>query len=183
MSFRIKEANTREQLECVRKLYEESFPKSEKKPFSMILKKRAEGFFDILAIEDEKGQFCGLAIMLLSGGLALLDYLAIAPEYQGGGAGSNTLRELRERYGDEKIVVEIETTLGEAAEKAENTEERLRRKAFYLRNGMVPMDFLVELFGVKMEILTFGRTVTFEEYYGIYEAVLPKGMMDKIRLA
>nr|WP_297864017.1 GNAT family N-acetyltransferase [uncultured Acetatifactor sp.] len=183
MSFRIEEANTKEQLECVRKLYEESFPKSEKKPFSMILKKRAEGFFDILAIENEEGQFCGLAIMLLAGGLALLDYLAIAPEYQGGGAGSSTLRELRERYGRGSLVVEIETTLGEEAAQAENAEERLRRKRFYLRNGMKTMDFVVNLFGVEMEILTFGRTVTFEEYYGIYEAVLPKRMMDKIRLA
>ena len=41
---------------------------------------------------------------------------------------------------------------------------------------------LVELFGVEMEILTFGRKLTFEEYYSIYEAVLPKKMMDKIRL-
>ena len=182
MAFRIKEANTEEKLACVRKLYEESFPKSEKKPFSMILEKREEGFFDILAIEDERGQFCGLAIMLLACDLALLDYLAIAPEYQGGGAGSSALREVRDRYGDERLVVEIETTLGEEAERAENAGERLRRKAFYLRNGMVPMDFLVELFGVEMEILTFGRKLTFEEYYSIYEAVLPKKMMDKIRL-
>ena len=121
--------------------------------------------------------------MLLAGGLALLDYLAIAPEYQGGGAGSSTLRELRERYGRGSLVVEIETTLGEEAAQAENAEERLRRKRFYLRNGMKTMDFVVNLFGVEMEILTFGRTVTFEEYYGIYEAVLPKRMMDKIRLA
>lgn len=182
MSFRLKEAITKEQLKCIRKLYKESFPRSEKKPFSMMLKKREEGFFDILAIENEKEQFCGLAIMLLAGDLALLDYLAIAPEYQGGGAGSSTLQELRKRYGDEKIVVEIETTLGEEAEKAENAEERLRRKAFYLRNSMVPMDFLVELFGVKMEILTFGRKITFEEYYRIYETVLPKSMTDKIKL-
>lgn len=182
MLFKIKEANTKEKLACVRKLYEESFPKSEKKPFSMILEKREEGFFDILDIEDEQGKFCGMAIMLLAGGLALLDYLAIAPAYQSGGAGSSTLRELRECYGDESLVVEIETTLGEEAERAENAGERLRRKAFYLRNGMVTMDFLVELFGVEMEILTFGRKLTFEEYYNIYEAVLPKSMMDKIRL-
>ena len=45
-----------------------------------MLQKREEGFFDFLAIENDRGDFCGLAIMLLSGEFALLDYLAIAPE-------------------------------------------------------------------------------------------------------
>ena len=184
-------------LEDVRKLYEASFPKSEKKPFAFMLQKQKEGVFDILAIEDEQGAFCGLAIMMLSGGRALLHYLAIEPDCQGGGIGSSTLAELKERYEEERIVVEIESTaetdstgaLGEAGKEGRATgnsvsgrNERLRRKAFYLRNGMVPMDFLVELFGVEIEVLTFGSEITFEQYYAIYAQVLPASLAEKIRL-
>ncbi len=176
----LRDAVEANQLEEVRKLYEASFPKSEKKPFGFIMKKRKKGLFDVLSIQDGKGHFCGLAIMMLSGGRALLDYLAIAPDCQGGGVGSQVLEELRQRYGDDKIVVEIESTRGlEGADLADN---RLRRKAFYLRNGMVPMDFVVDLFGVEMEVLTFGGTLTFGQYHAIYKAVLPKALAERIRL-
>ncbi len=74
----LRDAVEANRLEEVRRLYEASFPKAEKKPFGFIMKKRKKGLFDVLSIEDG-GQFCGLAIMMLSGGRALLDYLAIAP--------------------------------------------------------------------------------------------------------
>lgn len=193
----LKEAVEKNQLKKVKELYEASFPKSEKKPFRFIVKKRKEGFFDILVIEDEQGDFCGLAIMMLSGGFALLDYLAIAPDCQGAGLGGRTLRELRERYGEEKIVVEIESTAGlepvagrtesaledSAPKTAQNARDRLRRKAFYLRNGMMPMDYRVDLFGVEMEVLTYGRHLSFEEYYAIYTGILPDKLAGKVKRA
>ena len=182
----LRDAVEANRLEEVRRLYEASFPRSEKKPFGFIMKKRKKGFFDVLSIEDGKGRFCGLVIMMLSGGRALLDYLAIAPDSQGTGVGSRTLQELRERYGEERIVVEIESTLGLGGSAEGNLDgdkdKRLRRKAFYLRNGMVPMGFLVELFGVEMEVLTFGKKITFDQYYAIYREVLPQLLAKKIRL-
>lgn len=41
-------------------------------------------------------------------------------------------------------------------EDAPNIEQRIRRKDFYLRNAMKPMNFIVDLIGVHMEILTSG---------------------------
>lgn len=177
----LREAVSKERLENIRILYEASFPESEKKPFSFMLQKREEGFYDILAAENDRGDFCGLAIILLSGKFALVDYLAIAPESRGSGIGSRILKELRERYGEERLVVEIESTVGPGADKAENAGERLRRKAFYLRNAMAPMDFRVELMGVEMEILTFGSSLTFGEYFDIYDRVLPGDIRDKVK--
>lgn len=182
MAIILKDATEEKQLEDIRKLYESSFPKSEKKPFDFMRKKQKEGYFDMLAIEEEEGKFCGLAIMLLAGGWALLDYLAIDPGCQGTGLGSRTLAALQERYGKERIVVEIESTIRDA-EDSGNGQERLRRKSFYLRNGMVPMGFLVDLFGVEMEVLTFGSQITFEQYHGIYAEVLPEDMVEKVRRA
>lgn len=178
----LKNAISSEQLNQIKKLYEASFPKAERKPFEMMTEKQKEGLFEILAIEDEAGRFCGLAIMILAAGLAVLDYFAIDPRRQGSGMGSVTLQELRERYGSDKVVVEIECTTGPEAEAAENARDRIRRKAFYLRNGMVPTGLLVDLFGVEMEVLTFGRELSFEEYYAVYDSVLPRSMTDKVRL-
>lgn len=177
----LKDAWNEGRLEEVRRLYEASFPEAEKKPFSFMLEKRQEGFFDILAIEDGQGDFSGLAIMLLSGDLALLDYLAIDPKRQGGGLGGRTLEELEKRYGAERIVVEIERTTGAAGEAADNRKDRLRRKAFYLRNGLTPSDLLVELMGVEMEVLTYGRKLTFQEYYDMYDRVIPGDIHKMVR--
>lgn len=46
---------------------------------------------------------------------------------------------------------------------------------------MVPMDFMVNLFGVEMEVLTFGSRITFEQYHGIYAGVLPREMAEKVK--
>lgn len=179
----LRHAVSEEELNLLQDLYEASFPEAEKKPFAFMVKKREEGFFDLLMVEDGQGEFCGLAIMLLSGGFALLDYLAIVPRNQGGGLGSDTLARLREIYGSDRVVVEIESTVGAEAEAAQNRRERLRRKDFYLHNGMSPTGLLVNLMGVEMEVLTFGRELTFEEYYTIYDNVFPGGAGDKVRQA
>lgn len=91
------------------------------------------------------------------------------------------MEELRKRYGAERIVVEIERTTGDAGERADNIEDRLRRKAFYLRNGMEPADLLVELMGVEMEVLTYGRKLTFQEYYDIYHRVMPGNVDNMVK--
>ena len=53
----LRDAVEANRLEEVRRLYEASFPKSEKKPFGFIMKKRKKGLFDVLSIEDGEGRF------------------------------------------------------------------------------------------------------------------------------
>lgn len=180
-------ATTKEQLKRVRTLYESAFPRSEKKPFGMILRGRKKGNYEIFALENQDGEFQGLAITMLYRELVLLDYFAIEPGCRGGGAGSLALKALQQRYRGKKFVLEIESTRG-LEEDHENGKDspqsqRLRRKAFYLRNGMRPMDFLVNLFGVEMELMTYECNVTFEEYHAILEHNLPFGMAGRVRKA
>ena len=51
----LRDATEEKQLEDIRRLYESSFPKSEKKPFEFMRKRQEEGAFHMLAIEDEAG--------------------------------------------------------------------------------------------------------------------------------
>lgn len=188
--MRLTDAYTKEQLKRVRLLYEDAFPKSEKKPFGMILRGRKKGNYEILALEGENGEFQGLAITMHYGELVLLDYFAIEPVCRGCGVGSCALKALQQRYRGKKFLLEIESTVGqeEAAGnrkgnvQSDEEELRLRRKAFYLRNGMQPMDFLVNLFGVEMELMTYECNVTFEEYHAIFEHLLPRGMASRVKL-
>ena len=97
------DARDETRLDAIRKLYFQAFPAAERKPFSLILKKRDEGRAEILSLE-ESGSFSGLAVTVFSGDLALLDYFAISPALRGQGAGGKALGMLRERYAGKAVL-------------------------------------------------------------------------------
>lgn len=164
-------------IEQVRQLYEDAFPASEKKPFSLILEKRASGAVEILAIEDEKRQFQGLMITILHKDMVLIDYFAIKEEYRGMGIGSVALMLFKARYMKKRVFLEIESTVSESVE---DYDIKIRRKSFYQKNGLTPMKYLVDLFGVEMELMTFHCDITFEEYQGMLIHVYGEKVRDKV---
>lgn len=159
------------------RLYLKTFPESERKPFSLMLQKSREGIMELLAIEEETGAFLGLAITILYKDLVLLDYFAVSPTMQGQNIGSRALRLLQERYTGKRFFLEIE----DPREHAPNQEERIRRKAFYLRNNMTVMPYYVKLFGVPMQIMTNGTEISYEEYHEIYRESFSREISSKIK--
>lgn len=140
-------------------LYEEAFPKEEKKPVSLLEQLEKQGKLELLAIEENE-EFIGLAINMLSEKTALLDYFAIAPEKRCGGSGSRAVRALQEKFRDKKFIFEIEMQ----DEAAPNAEERKRRKDFYLRNGLKETGIFVNVYQTDFELLTPDGGLTFQEY-------------------
>lgn len=175
--MRLVTAETAEQIQMMEALYLESFPEIERKPFAFMLQKRAEGEMEFLALEGKEGMFQGLAFMVLCEDMVLLDYFAIASSEREKGLGSEALKLLKEYYRGRRFLLEIECLDAEA----ENAEQRKRRKAFYLRNGMKPMPFLVNLFGVEMEVLTCDCEVAYDEYHRLYE-IFGSDMAGKVTL-
>ena len=169
---------TKKQLADIEALYLDAFPREERKPFSLMLKKCEEGSMEMLALEQD-GRFLGLAIMILHGEIALLDYLAVSPDARGGGVGTWTLAALKSRYPDRHLLIEIE----DPDEPADNTAERVRRRAFYLRNGMTPMPYKIWLFGIKMLVLTDGTHIPFDRYHAIFGDVFSEKAMQNVSLA
>lgn len=166
----------------LRDLYESAFPKEEKKPFSLILQKQKEGLAEILCIEDND-IFLGLAITILYKDYVLLDYFAIESSKRGSGIGSQVIKLLRERYVQKNIFLEIENTTPIFKEVSE--EEliiRKRRKAFYMKNGLKPMDYYVNLFGVEMIIMVFDKPVTFKIYRELYEKTFSTEFVKNVNL-
>lgn len=146
------------------KLYNEAFPAYERKPFSLIRSMQKKGKSDIWYFE-KNGTFAGLVFTINSSDVILIDYLAMVPNRRGKGIGSEIIAQLRKYYADKGIFVEIESIF----DKCDNPDERLRRKQFYLRNGMVPMKVMVVLFGVEMELLGINCQLTYDEYYSFYK--------------
>ena len=63
-------------------LYDNAFPEQEKKPLHVMEQLVDDGKMEMLAMVDGD-EFVGLAINMISGDRALLDYYAIAPEKRG----------------------------------------------------------------------------------------------------
>lgn len=145
------------------RLYRSAFPRSERKPFSMIYKMSRKGKTDVWYC-THKERFVGLAITINGPDSILLDYFAISTHCRNGGYGSMILLALIEEYAPMPIFGEIENVV----DPGDDLELRKRRKQFYLRNGLKEMGVMVHLFGVKMELLGTGKPMSFEEYRNFY---------------
>lgn len=162
--MRLVEAYKKNQLDKIWELYHRAFPIVEQKSISLMLKRREEDKVEILSIEDDEGVFLGLAIVACYDDLVLLDYFAISSPWRGNGVGGTAFQMLKERYSNKRLFLEIEST----EISSDNEEERIRRKSFYLKNGMTNLPFTVNLSGVVMEVLANACTLDFDEYYGLY---------------
>ena len=175
--MKIVKATDEKRLKLIEDLYMRAFPKSERKPFKLMVQKQAEGTMELLSIEKENA-FLGLAIFAHDKDIALLDYFAISDEMRGQGIGSRAIKALQKIYAGKRFVLEIETT----KKSCDDLEMRQHRKAFYLRNGLHTMDFDVNLFGVEMEVLSNGNHLNFDEYLDVYKNACGLKFADKIHL-
>ena len=175
--MKIIKATDEKRLKYIEDLYLRAFPKSERKPFDLMVKKQKEGTMELLSLEED-GKFLGLAIFAHDKDIALLDYFAISDELRGQGIGSRAIKALQKIYAGKRFVLEIETT----KKPCSDFEMREHRKAFYLRNGLHTMDFDVNLFGVEMEMLSNADHLDFDEYLNVYKNACGLKFADKIHL-
>lgn len=159
-------------------LYQKAFPASEKKPFSVILKKFREGKTDIWRFTRD-GEFVGIIITINGDKQILIDYLAVAEKCRGTGVGSEILPMMRARYAGKGVFLEIESVY----EECENQAERIRRKHFYEKAGMESMGVFVWLFGVKMELMGFDCRLGYDAYHEFYRVNHSQWAADHIREA
>lgn len=160
----------------MKRIYLEAFPRAERKPFLMMKRMAKKGKMEMLVLLDE-GKTIGLAVAVRYQDIVLLDYFAIARSCRGKAYGSEALKMLKERYKEQRFILEIELP----DEHAWNQNERIRRKKFYLRNGMLETGVKAWVFQVPMEVLTAGRPVTYEEYHELYEHTLGIFFAKKVR--
>ena len=147
----------------IRLLYRAAFPASERKPFSRIVEMWKKEKSDVWYF-SENARFAGFATTINSDSLVLIDYLAVVRRRRGQGTGTRAIESMKARYEGRALFVEIESPYEEGSDQA----DRVRRKRFYERCGMEPMNVMADVFGVKMELLVWNGQIDFAGYHAFY---------------
>ena len=116
---------------AVRKLYLASFPKEERLPFWFLMVKSWRRQAECLAYENEQ-TLIGFSYSISGQAGHFLLFLAVSRDQQSKGYGSSILASIKEKAERHPLILAIEPPHVEA----DNTEQRLRRLAFYEKNGL-----------------------------------------------
>ena len=136
----------------------EAFPRNERMDTEFQTKLCSEGKLDVWGVWDEE-EFVGYSTVYPGKVLSYVFFLAVHSKMRSNGYGSRILNLLRKQYPDKKLVLDIEPTDSSMEAHAISYEEnqlRLRRKAFYLRNGFRESGYLIKYLGMTFEILYDG---------------------------
>ena len=151
----------------IKEIYIEAFPKSERKPFFTVRRSVNKGKALLLtAMENEALR--GFVLVIPYKNMLRVDYLAVSGKIRSKGTGSFIMQEICRYFSDKKVVLLIERL----DEGAENREQRIARRRYYLKNGFTSADIFVEGAGGDMEILNFGGKVSPEDYMRLQKYAL-----------
>lgn len=134
--------------EKIEKLAKEAFPPKEYLAPSELVKMSVSPDFDFLAFYDDD-KFIGYTAINRYKNMTYLFFLAIDPTVRSKGYGGRAIETIKSLYPDTMQVVDMEMT----DENADNNEQRISRRKFYLKNGYKPTGHFLSYFGVDYEIL------------------------------
>ena len=119
--------------EQLRRLYETAFPVQEQIPYDDLIQLLDTMDIDYTAYYDDE-MLVGLTMVLRLPKYNWGWYFAVKEELRGKGIGQGILNAVLDKYSEERpFIMDIESPL---QPDAPNPEQRRRRHAFYLRNGM-----------------------------------------------
>ncbi len=166
-SFTIKKLSEPQILSIYKEIAVRHFPEDELKPVSMIQRLLLEGCYEGMGMFSED-RLAGYALFVHApkSSILLLDYYAILEEYRESGMGSLFLQKMREGFAGCPAIL-IETEEEAAASGEEERLQRVRRNAFYLKNGCRRTAVKSSLFGVAFGIFVMHveKELTDEEAY------------------
>lgn len=141
----------------VKKLYLSAFPKEERVPWRLLLKRYGEGK---CLIETYGGNtFVGFSVTIEREDFAYVFFLAVSDNARSRGFGGKILDRLAREYAGKPLVLDMERV-----QPSPNYEQRVRRRGFYLRNGFSTSGFCYEQNGVQYETLYRGENFSVESY-------------------
>ena len=134
------------------RLYERAFPPNERVALWKLRAIALLGRGEFTAYRHG-GRFCGFTFATFSDELAFVLFLAVDDSQRSKGYGSAIIGKLRERSAGRPIVLEIEPLDPDAP----NYGQRVRRLAFYERNGFGPTGYDVIDSGDRYTMLSTGE--------------------------
>lgn len=119
----------------IKTIYMEAFPKRERKPY-FALRHSVKTKKAVVMAATEGEQVLGFIVLIPYKDMVMADYLAVSSKVRSRGTGSYIMQNVCRQYKDKKIVLLIERL----DDKAENKEQRIARRKFYLKNGFTSSD-------------------------------------------
>ena len=156
-NFQLDPANANED---VRRLYESAFPKEEQIPWKDLMRLMKMMSLDF-SVYYEDGNLVGLTIVYPRQQFNWFWYFAVPEELRGQGIGQRILTQLIEKYSGQSNILDMESP----EQVCENSEQRKRRHAFYLRNGFRDTGVGKSFKGIDYTIMMNGEgTFTQRDY-------------------
>ena len=154
----------------VERLFLEAFPEVERLPLEPLFRFADTDIADFYAIMDDG--FKGLAYLVDGGELMLLLYLAVVPESRGRGLGTQTLEEVKRLVGDRCVYLYMEPL----DDKAENSSQRVVRKAFYERCGFIDSGDVITPWNEHFTLMSWNGRVTPENTNRLFSHLVDIGL-------
>lgn len=176
MDLRVMKVN-RKNRKAVKKIYYSSFPKEERMPFWLMLLMAKLWHTDFVAFDDGD-TVCGFVYMGTAKKLVFIMFFAVDEHMRSKGYGSRILDKIQSMYPERKIVISIER----CDIKAQDIDQRIKRKNFYVKNGYEETGHLVRLAGVEQEIIIKNGTFKKNEFLWFFIKYSNGTMYPKIWL-
>ena len=145
-------------------LYKEAFPGAQRIPTSLLrykLRNGKEGF-NVLYEDDT---WIGLIYATEYRDIVFVQFLAISESFRSDGYGSKVMESMKYMQPGKRIVLNIE----ELDEQAKNYQQRIKRKAFYEKNGFSSTGYIVKEPDGRHEMLIRGGIISEEEIEAMYK--------------
>ncbi len=140
-----------EDLNIFTEMNDEAFPPSERMSMEEIFAFASETDTDVLGIYDDTKPV-GFVVVMKNDRCGYIYFYAIDTRVRSKGYGSAALKKLNEKYDKIQLVLDFEAI----DENAENYDQRLRRRRFYLRNGFRETGRYTVLRGERFEVVCNG---------------------------
>ena len=136
----------------ISRLYRTAFPADERAPMWYMAMKAENENVDFWGIYADN-EWTGLAYIINEGTASYLFYLALSEELRVRGLGSKAMKVLKSFYSNQRLFLALE----QLDETAENSEERIRRRNFYLKNGLKPLPLTIREATVTYDVMGTGE--------------------------
>ncbi len=132
-------------------LYQTAFPEDEQIPWDDLMRLIDEMSLDFTAyyVDDD---FIGFTIFYPRKSFSWFWYFAVQEDMRGKGYGQQILSQLKKRYKGQTFVMDIESP----HQICNNSQQRHRRHAFYLRNGFRDTHVYRQYDEIEMTIMMIG---------------------------
>lgn len=143
----------------IKEIYLEAFPKRERKPY-FTLRHSVKKKKTVVMTATEGNQLLGFTVLIPYQDMVMVDYLAVSSKIRSKGTGSYLMEHVCKHFEDQKIVLLIERP----DDAADNQEQRIARRRFYLKNGFTSSNIFITGASGDMEIMNYGGMVSREDY-------------------